>query len=158
MQLKVYRLRIWSRSETGISLGFVVTRDLGYDYHCEQIAAKADMVVYNLFRALFTRNTKVHTTAFKYFIMPLLEFGVVLFNLLKKKTIQRLDAVQNCFTRKLLIREQGFVYATSTFRAQSPSFSCFQKTHIWFEMVSQISARTLQLEQKRVRRIEKIDS
>lgn len=46
---------------------------------------------------------KALITPFRCFVRTLLEYGTVLFNPWKKVTIQKLEAVQNCFIRKLVM-------------------------------------------------------
>ena len=74
-------------------LGFLINEDLSFDEHCEQIAAKATKVIYNLFRALTTRKREVLLFAYKCYIRPILEYGTVIFNSYKKKLISKLEKV-----------------------------------------------------------------
>ena len=48
--------------------------------------------------------------AFKTYIRPLLEYGTVIFCPHKRKVSDKLEKVQNSFTRKLFIRKVGFFY------------------------------------------------
>lgn len=91
-------------------LGFVVTKSLSFDKHCELIANKATAMVFKLFRALSTSNSAVLLWAYKTYVRPLLEYGTPVFSPFKRRVIEMLERVQNCFTRKLMIRALGFVY------------------------------------------------
>ncbi|EYC06910.1 hypothetical protein Y032_0073g764 [Ancylostoma ceylanicum] len=91
-------------------LGFIVTSNLGFDSHCQDIASKAMKLVHNLFRALSTRNSMVYLKAYKSFIRPMLEYGTPVFCPHSRKSIERLEQVQNTFTRKLMVRIVGFSY------------------------------------------------
>ncbi|EYB97415.1 hypothetical protein Y032_0141g2258 [Ancylostoma ceylanicum] len=93
-----------------LDLGFLVDRELSFDAHCHQIALKANRIMYSSFRALSTRNPSVLLRVFKTYIRPILEYGTVVFNPSKRKSILELENVQNSFTRKLLIRVMGFLY------------------------------------------------
>lgn len=93
-----------------LDLGFLITKDLSFDLHCERIANAASRIVYNLFKALTTRNTITYLRAYKTYVRPLLEYGTVIFNPFKKKFVSKLESVQNSFTRKLMIRALGFAY------------------------------------------------
>ena len=99
--MKLPRLMIWV---------FLLTNDLNFDQHCEQVATKAMRATYRLFKALTTRDSSVLLCAFKSYIRPLLEYGTVIFNPYKRKTIAKLEKVQNNFTRKLLIGNTNFNY------------------------------------------------
>ncbi|EYC28086.1 hypothetical protein Y032_0008g328 [Ancylostoma ceylanicum] len=91
-------------------LGFIVTKDLNFDQHCEQIAMKATGVMVKLFKVLTTRDSQVLLTAHKTYVRPLLEYGTVIFSPYKRKVVEELERVQNSFTRKLFIRTVGFMY------------------------------------------------
>lgn len=91
-------------------LGFIVSEDLSFDSHCEYIATKATRLIYNIFRALSTRKHEVLLQAYKTYVRPVLEYGTVVFCPFKKKSISKLESVQNSFTRKLMIRSLGFSY------------------------------------------------
>ena len=92
-------------------LGFMVTKDLSSDTHCDVIAAKAMHLVHNSFRALSTRNPTTLLKVYKLYNLPILEYDDVVFCPYKKKFIAKLEKVQNSFTRKLMIRSVGFMYA-----------------------------------------------
>lgn len=91
-------------------LGFLVTRDLSFDEHCDQIAAKAAGVMHKVFKGLTIKNSAVLLQAFKTYVRPLLEYGTAVFNPYKRKNIDKIERVQNSFTRKLMIRSMGFLY------------------------------------------------
>ena len=94
-----------------LDLGFLINKDLTFESHCDQVASKAMGVVHNLFRSLSTRNTSVLIKAYKTYVRPILEYGTSVFSPHKKKSAVKLEKVQNSFTRKLLIRKEGFVYS-----------------------------------------------
>uniref|UniRef100_A0A0N4WH65 RNA-directed DNA polymerase from transposon BS n=1 Tax=Haemonchus placei TaxID=6290 RepID=A0A0N4WH65_HAEPC len=93
-----------------VDLGFMVKPDLSFDSHCEMIAGKGLNAVHRLFRALTTRNPSVLLQAFKVYVRPLVEYGTVVFSPHKRKIIDKIEKVQNSFTRKLMIRVVGFMY------------------------------------------------
>lgn len=91
-------------------LGFLVNENLTFDKHCEMIALKASRLVYNLFRALTTKDSRILVRAFKTYVRPLLEYGTAVFNPHKRKLVKKIESVQNSFTRKVMIRSLGFSY------------------------------------------------
>lgn len=91
-------------------LGFLVTKNLDFDKHCEAIAIKGNMMVSKLFRALSTKKPEALICAYKSYVRPLLEYGTPVFSPYKRASIEKLEKVQNNFTRKLMIRMLGFLY------------------------------------------------
>lgn len=91
-------------------LGFLVRSDLSFDAHCKKVAQKATIVMHNIFRGLSTRNPILLVQAYKAYIRPLLESGIVVFNPSKVASVKTLEKVQNNFTRKIMIRTVGFLY------------------------------------------------
>ena len=57
-----------------------------------------------------SRDSSILTFAYKTYIRPLVEYGTAVFSPRKCKFIDKLENVQNSFTRKLLTRKVGFVY------------------------------------------------
>lgn len=93
-------------------LGFILDKKLSFSEHCETIAKKAERVTYNIFRALST-NSKTHLLlAYKSYVRPILEYGTTVFNPHLKRCIQRLESVQNSYTRKLWLRLNGYDYTS----------------------------------------------
>ena len=74
------------------------------------IAQKACKAMHNLFRALTTKKPQVLLQAFESYVRPIMEYGTVVFNPHKKTTSDKLEKVQNAFTRRLLTRVIGFIY------------------------------------------------
>ncbi|EYC27034.1 hypothetical protein Y032_0009g483 [Ancylostoma ceylanicum] len=92
-------------------LGFVITNKLDFEKHCDLIAAKGRALIHKLFRSISSKNPRIFLQAYKSYVRPILEYGTVVFNPQKKKLVDKLERVQNCFTRKLMIRESGFAYS-----------------------------------------------
>ncbi|EYC22313.1 hypothetical protein Y032_0017g3278 [Ancylostoma ceylanicum] len=76
-------------------LGFLLTNDLNFDQHCEQIATKAMGATYRLFKALTTRDISVLLCAYRSYIRPLLEYGTVIFNPYKQIFLLQLIGIRN---------------------------------------------------------------
>ncbi|EYB90916.1 hypothetical protein Y032_0212g2233 [Ancylostoma ceylanicum] len=91
-------------------LGFIITKDLSFDTHCQMIALKASKAIYNLFRAFSTTNSYLYLQAYKLYIRPILEYGTPVFSPHKQSIINKLESVQNSFTRKLMMRALGLAY------------------------------------------------
>lgn len=81
-------------------LGFIITENLEFDNHCNDVAAKASRRVCNLFRSLSTNEEQTFLRAYKMYVRPLLEYGTPVFGPTKVKNIEVLEKVQNSFTRK----------------------------------------------------------
>ncbi|EYC30086.1 hypothetical protein Y032_0005g2442 [Ancylostoma ceylanicum] len=96
--------------EEVVDLGFLITKNLSFDKHCERVANKAMRIVHNIFRGLITRNSAVLLKAYKAYVRPILEYGTPVFSPFTCKSIKRLERVQNTFTRRLMIRTIGFHY------------------------------------------------
>lgn len=91
-------------------LGFLITKDLSFESHCNLIVSKAIKMVHNIFRALSTKDAMVLVKAYKTFIRPLVEYGTVVFNPHKKMTSDKIERIQSNFTRKAWIRVNGLRY------------------------------------------------
>lgn len=76
-----------------------------------RIQAIAHARIYNLFKALRTKDPQVLVKAYKTYVRPVVENGTAVFNPFLKKDIARLENVQNNFTRKLVLRCSGLPYS-----------------------------------------------
>ncbi|EYB89180.1 hypothetical protein Y032_0235g3198 [Ancylostoma ceylanicum] len=102
-----------SSTNTICDLGFTLNTNLTFDDHCRIIARRADHVVHNIFRSLSTKSPAHLLVAYKSYVRPILEYGATVFSPKSKRSISRLEAVQNSFTRKLWIRLHGYDYANT---------------------------------------------
>lgn len=93
-------------------LGFIMDKKLTFTDHCEGIAKRAERIVYNIFKSLSIKSAPHFLIAYKSYVRPVLEYGTTVFSPHLKSSIQRLEAVQNGFTRKLWIRLYGYDYTT----------------------------------------------
>lgn len=93
-----------------VDLGFLATKDLSFDKHCDVMAETASQVMYNMLQTLSTSNAGVLLRAYKVSVRPILEYGTPVFSPYKMKSNKILEAVQNSFTRKVMIRELRFCY------------------------------------------------
>lgn len=58
-------------------LGFVASEVLRFDSHYEYIAGKATRLLYNIFRALSISKHKLPLQAYKTYVRPVLEYGIL---------------------------------------------------------------------------------
>lgn len=91
-------------------LGFLISKDLSFDLHHKALAKKANYRIYNLFKALKSRDPQILLRAYKTYVRPMVECGTTVFNPSKRKNILLLENVQNSFTRKLMMRCYGNNY------------------------------------------------
>lgn len=96
-----------SRGRRSDRLGFIVTKSLNLDKHCEVIANKAMVMVSRLFRALSTKRPEVLIQAYKSYTRLLLEYGTPVFSPYKRSVIEKLEKVQNSLAGKLVIGIKG---------------------------------------------------
>ncbi|EYB86673.1 hypothetical protein Y032_0275g1063 [Ancylostoma ceylanicum] len=98
-------------TDTICDLDFTFDTKLAFDDHCNIIATKAEKTVHNIFKSLCTKSPAHLLLAYKSYVRPILEYGATVFSPKCKRSIIRLEAVQNSFTRKLWIRLHGYDYA-----------------------------------------------
>ncbi|EYC02201.1 hypothetical protein Y032_0101g3363 [Ancylostoma ceylanicum] len=98
-------------TDTIQDLGFTLNTNLSFDEHCHIIARKADHTVHNILRSLSTKSATHLLLAYKSYVRPILEYGATVFSPKSKRSVLRLEAVQNSFTRTLWIRLHGYDYA-----------------------------------------------
>lgn len=85
-------------------LGIHVTQALKFKAHCTQIAAKAYKVINMLFRCFLTSNQEAIITAYKAFVIPILEYGAPVWSSQFLLDIDLIESTQRYFTRRLFGR------------------------------------------------------
>ena len=94
-------------------------KDLGFHYDCKLSFAghykflyrKAVARTFLIFKGLSTKDRNILLRAYKTYVRPIVEVGSVVYCPHKKADKALLEKVQNNFTRKLLIRNGGFLYS-----------------------------------------------
>lgn len=103
--------RLLSAVAETMDLGFTVTENLDFSKHCEYVANKASRRLFNLFKGLSTSDPQVLVRAYKTYVRPILEYGTSVFNPTKVRDSNKIEAVQNSFTRKVLLRTLNYDYS-----------------------------------------------
>ena len=83
-------------------LSVLVSQHLTFSEHIDRIVQKAACRSYLVFKCFQSRNTKLLVRAFTTYVRPLLEVNSWVWSPHLLKDIQRLEAVQRRFTKKLL--------------------------------------------------------
>lgn len=91
-------------------LDFKVTENLELSKHCEHVANKANRRLFNLFKGLSTSDPQVLVRAYKTYVRPILEYSTLVFSPTKVRDSKKIEAVQNSFTRKVLLRILSYDY------------------------------------------------
>ena len=92
-------------------LGFHYDNKLNFSEHIRRKVNMAQLRTYQIFKGLNIANEKALLLAYKAYVRPLVESSTTVFNPLSKRHIYALERVQNNFTRKLLIRVNGYSYS-----------------------------------------------
>ena len=82
-------------------LGIVFDRCLTFETHIFVKVAKAKKLCGYIFRTFITRNPEVLMNAYKSLVIPVLEYGCIIWNPSKLYLIRRLEQVQRNFTSRL---------------------------------------------------------
>lgn len=91
-------------------LGFSYTEKLDFSPHIKAICRKASVRIFHIFKALTTRDKEVLLKAYKVYVRPLVESSCSVFSPAKQKDVLMIEKIQNNFTRKILLRNGGFLY------------------------------------------------
>lgn len=88
-------------------LGYLITPDLSFEKHCKMLVARANHMLYNIFKVITTKNQTLLIRAYKTYVRPILESGTCVYNSIRKRDVIRIEKIQDNFTRKLFIRLAG---------------------------------------------------
>ena len=81
-------------------LGILIDSKLHFDSQCIQIVKKAGSILHFLFYCFKTRDVSFMVRLYQTFVLPVLEYGVIIFNPWTVKNIRLLESVQRYFTRR----------------------------------------------------------
>lgn len=82
-------------------LGLIVDSKLRFSEHCAAKAMKASNVVNFLFRAFKSKETSFLVGLFKTYVIPLLDYGSVVYSPILTRDIRIIESVQKRFTKRL---------------------------------------------------------
>lgn len=84
-------------------LGFLLTKNLVFAPHCKALAManKAMFKTYYLFKTIGTNYPNLLLKAYKIYVRSVVENGIAVFYPTKKDGVNRIESVQNYFTRIL---------------------------------------------------------
>ena len=82
-------------------LGIYFDNDGTFSSHIKQKVGKANQICGYILRTFVTRNSRILMRMFKSLVLPIIEYGCVIWNPSDQKTILEIESVQRHFTAKL---------------------------------------------------------
>ena len=82
-------------------LGVVIDCDLSFRNHISEIISKAKQRIYLLFKSFSSKNISLMVFAYKVYVLPILEYGSVVWSPCRLGEIDRLEDVQRYYTKRL---------------------------------------------------------
>jgi hypothetical protein len=82
-------------------LGITIDSKLSFNEHIDDIASKSSRQVYHLIKALPRLTPNLYVRLYNAYVLPILEYGSVIFNPTQKGQIERLEKPQRLFTKIL---------------------------------------------------------
>ena len=82
-------------------LGILVDGKLNFSAHIACMVSKAKQRIYLLFKSFVSRNVTLFTSAFKIYILPILDYCSSVWNPDKLEDIDKLEGVQRFYTKRL---------------------------------------------------------
>ena len=83
-------------------LGVTIDCNLKFSIHINGIISKAKQRIYLLFKSFFTRNIALMVTAYKTYVLPILEYCSSIWSPSNLGDIDRIEDVQRFFTKRLV--------------------------------------------------------
>ena len=80
-------------------LGILITEDLKWETHIAYIAKKANRAIYRIRKAFVTLTSQAFSQLYKTYILPIVEFGTVIWNPYYVKDIDLIEGIQRRATR-----------------------------------------------------------
>jgi hypothetical protein len=91
-------------------IGVFVDQRMKFSGHCQQIAAKANSLVFRIFQSFVTRDPKTMFSIFKTYVRPVLEHNSSVWSPYLKEDIMRVEGPQRRFTKRLAGYTDGLSY------------------------------------------------
>lgn len=85
-------------------LGILIDSNLSFDEHINDIVSKGSRRIFHLMNSLPRLTSNLYIQLYKAYVLPILEYGSVLFNPIQKGQIKRLEKPQKLFTKILAQR------------------------------------------------------
>ena len=83
-------------------LGIIIDNRLQFSAHCANKVKKASVVLHFLFTCFSSQNISFMIKMYRTFVLPILDYGSVIYNPRAAKNIRLLESIQRSFTRRLL--------------------------------------------------------
>jgi hypothetical protein len=113
-------------------LGIFIDDTLKFNYHIQQIVRKAYGCIFRLLKIFSSRDEKLMKSLFLTFVLPILEYGCVIWNgFLSQGDIILIEKVQRRFTKKI----KGFFYLTYENRLSNLGLPTLQKRRKNFDLL-----------------------
>ena len=94
-----------------VILGIVIDSKLHFDAHCVQCVRKAAKILHFIFTCFITRDIPFMVRLYRTFVLPVLEYGVLVYHPRTVRNIKLLESVQRNFTRRLLNDRPELTYS-----------------------------------------------
>jgi hypothetical protein len=91
-------------------IGVFVDENLKFSEHCQQIAAKANSLVFRIFRSFANKEPSFMFSVFKSYVRPILEHDSTVWSPYLKEDIRRVEGPQRRFTKRLTGLEHDLSY------------------------------------------------
>lgn len=82
-------------------LGIIIDDKLSFESHCISKTKQASNIINFIFRAFKTRDTSFLLKLYKTYVLPVLDYGSVIYNPCTAKNIKMLESVQRHFTKRI---------------------------------------------------------
>ena len=92
--------------ETSKDLGIIFNKNGSFKDHIEGKCSKARQICGYILRTFITRDSGVMLTLFKSLVLPILEYGCILWNPFKLSEIRCLEQVQRNFTSRIELNDE----------------------------------------------------
>ena len=90
-----------SDTDEALDLGIIVDGKLQFSKHCIEKVRKASSILHFLFTCFQTRKTKFLIRMYQTFVVPILDYGAIIYHPHSAKNIRLVESVQRYFTRRL---------------------------------------------------------
>ena len=82
-------------------LGITIDSKLSFNEHIDDITSKSSRRIFHLIKALPRLTPNLYVRLYNAYVLPILEYGSVIFNPIQKGQIERLEKPQRLFTKIL---------------------------------------------------------
>ena len=82
-------------------LGIIIDNKLSFNSHCSNKAKQASKIINFFFCAFKTRSTSFLLQIYKTYVLPILDYGSIIYNSSTTKNIKVLESVQSYFTKRI---------------------------------------------------------